>query len=243
MRQWTVADVMTRDVVAVPPQATYRQIVDLVVDRAVSAVPVVDELGRVLGVVSEADLLHELERAAARRSPRAGWQARLSAAKADGGTAAELMTAPAVTVGPADRITDAARRLEARRVKRMPVVDVQGRLLGIVSRRDLLRLHTRPDADIRVDIVDNVLRRDLCVDPLSVEVDVIDGVVTETGKLESRSVARLAVALTREVAGVVDVVDRLTWEHDDLRRPRTHGYAYDDRVPTRSSLRPDVPDR
>lgn len=227
MRQWTVADVMTRDVVSVRTDATYREIVDALVDNAVSAVPVVDGHDHVLGVVSEADLLHKVEAVGPPRPRTVRRPARMSVAKARGATAAELMTAPAVTVEPGVRIADAARRLEARRIKRMPVVEPDGRLVGIVSRRDLLRMHTRPDGDIRADIVENVLRQGLWIDPFSVDVDVTDGIVTEAGKLESRSVARLAVALTREVAGVVDVVDRLTWEQDDLKLVRSHGYAFD----------------
>ncbi|MEV4536486.1 CBS domain-containing protein [Asanoa sp. NPDC049518] len=228
MRHWTVGDVMTRRVTTVRAEATYREIVDELVEHAVSAVPVVDGHGRVLGIVSEADLLHKVEAVGAPRSRAMRWPARLASATSEGTTAAQLMTTPAVTIGPNDRIADAARRL-ARRIRRMPVVDGRGRLVGIVSRRDLLRMHTRPDADIRADIVENVLRRGLCVDPLRVQVDVADGVVTETGKLESRSVASLTVALTREVAGVVDVVDRLTWDQDDLRLVQARSYAFDTR--------------
>jgi CBS domain-containing protein len=227
MRQWTVADVMTRDVTSVRPEATYREVVDALVDHRVRAVPVVDAQDRVLGVVSEADLLHKVEAVGAGRPRTLRWQARTAAAKAEAATAAQLMTAPAVTVEPTARIADAARRLEARRVKRMPVVDARGRVVGIVSRRDLLRMHTRPDADVRADIVENVLRHGLWIDPLTVEVDVVDGMVTETGKVETRSVARLVVELSREVAGVVDVVDRLTWEQDDIRIVRSSGFPFD----------------
>lgn len=229
MRQWTVGDVMTRDVATVTPQTSYREIVDRLVGRAVSAVPVVDPHGRVVGVVSEADLLHKVEAMGDPRDRRVILRIpRHDAAKAQGLTAADLMTMPPVTVWPETSVVAAARRLESRKVKRMPVVDDDGRLVGIVSRRDLLRMHTRPDAQIRADIVDGVLVRTLWIDPLSVEVDVVDGVVTVTGKVESRSVARLLVELAGEVAGVVEVADRLTWERDDTRLNRSRGYAFGD---------------
>jgi CBS domain-containing protein len=202
---------MTRDVITVTPQSPYREIVDRLVADKVSAVPVVEPYGRVGGVVSEADLLHKVEAVGEARDRRVVLRMpRHSNAKSQGVTAAELMTAPPVTVWPATSVVAAARRLEAKKVKRMPVVDDDGCLVGIVSRRDLLRMHTRPDRDVRDDIVDGVLVRTLWIDPLSVEVDVVDGVATVTGKLESRSLARLLVELAGEVAGVVEVVDRLT---------------------------------
>jgi CBS domain-containing protein len=226
MRQWTVEDVMTRDVVSVAPDASYREVVDALVDSGVSAAPVVDAGGRVVGVVSEADLLHKVEAVGDERHRRILGGLRRSDAKADAAVAAELMTAPAVVVEPGDSVVAAARRLETERIKRMPVVDAQRRLVGIVSRRDLLRMHTRPDAEIRSDIVDNVLRRTLWIDPLTVQVDVVDGVVSLVGRLESRSVAGLVVDLVKEVAGVVDVMDRLTWEQDDSRVVRQPGYPF-----------------
>jgi osmotically-inducible protein OsmY len=77
-------------------------------------------------------------------------------------------------------------------------------------------MHTRSDSEIRTDVVDNVLRRSLHLDPLTVQVDVVNGVVTLSGRVESNSVARLVVRLTAEVAGVADVVDRISWRYDDF---------------------------
>lgn len=226
MRQWTVEDVMTRDVVSVAPDASYREVVDALVTSGVSAAPVVDAGGHVVGVVSEADLLHKVEAVGDERHRRILGGLRRPDAKAHAAVAADLMTAPAVVVEPATSVVAAARRLETERIKRMPVVDAEGRLVGIVSRRDLLRIHTRPDADIRADVIDNVLLRTLWIDPLTVEVDVVDGVVVVTGKVESRSLAGLVVYLVAEVAGVVEVIDRLTWELDDSRVVHSHGYAF-----------------
>ncbi|HET6533124.1 MAG TPA: CBS domain-containing protein [Actinoplanes sp.] len=226
MRHWTVQDVMTRDVASVAPDTTYREVVDTLVDRRVSATPVVDDEGRVLGLVSEADLLHKIEAVGQTDRPRIVRSSRRAAAKAQAVTAADLMTAPAVTVSPETSVIAAARRLESERVKRMPVVDAEGRLVGIVSRRDLLRMHTRPDTDIRDDVIDTVLRRTLWIDPLTVQVDVAHGTVTLTGRVESRSVARLIVELTEEVAGVVAVVDKVSWGFDDTELIRSRGFAF-----------------
>lgn len=212
MRKWTVEDVMTRDVVSVAPDASYREVVDALVANGVSAAPVVDARGRVLGVVSEADLLRKAEAVDDERLRRA--------------VAAELMTAPAIVAEPGMSVAAAARRLESGRIKRMPVVDTDGCLAGIVSRRDLLRIHTRGDADIRSEIVDGVLVRTLWIDPAAVEVDVVDDVVTLTGRVESRSLARLVVDLTGKVAGVVDVVARLTWDHDDTQVVSSRPYQF-----------------
>lgn len=224
IQQWTVADVMTRDVVSVPPDATYREVVDALLDSGVSAAPVVDADGHVLGVVSEADLLHKVEAVGNLRHRRIISGRRHLNAKAHSDAAADLMTAPPVVIGPTASVVAAARRLEAERIKRMPVVDAEGRLVGIVSRRDLLRMHTRPDAQIHDD-VDDVLRT-LWIDPRTLQVDVVDGVVTMVGAVESRSLAGIVVGHVSKVAGVAEVVDRLTWEQDDSDVVRSRGYAF-----------------
>jgi CBS domain-containing protein len=216
MKRWYVSDVMTRDVVTVAPGTGYKEIADLMVHRSVSAVPVVDARRRVLGVVSEADLLAKLEYAdrvprhplAVRRLPEP------LRTKASGDTAAELMTAPAVTVAPTETVTRAARLMEAARVKRMPVVDADGRLVGIVSRRDLVRLYTRPDHDIRAAVRDGVMRS-LWIDPALLDIRVRDGVVALSGRLDRHSTCAIVVAFTHALPGVVDVVDDLTYDFDD----------------------------
>lgn len=228
MTQWMVRDVMTRDVVSVNLDTPYREIVDALVGRKVSAAPVVDDYGRVVGVVSEADLLHKVEFVGEEHQRRIFERpARRSAReKAHGAVAADLMTAPAITAGPQLSVAAAARRMETERVKRLPVVDGDGRLVGVVSRRDLLRMHLRPDSELRDDIVDNVLRRALWIDPRTVQVDVVNGVVTLGGRVEGRSTAGLVVRLTGDVPGVVDVVDRLGWEYDDSDLAHSKGYAF-----------------
>lgn len=228
MRQWLVQDVMTRDVITVTPRTPYREIVDALVRHRVTAAPVVDEEGRVLGVVSEADLLHKVEFIGEEHQRRTFERpSRRSARdKAQATVAADLMTAPAITAGPQTSVVAAARRMETHHVKRLPVVDEDERVVGIVSRRDLLMMHMRPDPDIREDIVENVLRRALWIDPVCVEVDVLDGRVMLSGKVERRSTASLVVRLVADVPGVVTVVDRLGWDYDDSELIRSRGYAF-----------------
>jgi CBS domain-containing protein len=223
-----VRDVMTELVVVVRPDTGYKQVVDVLVDLAVSAVPVVDDDGRVLGVVSEADLLHKAEFAGtdlhAWLFDRPGRRA--AKAKAAGDTAGELMTSPAVTISSAVTIGEAARLMDSRHVKRLPVVDDNGVLVGIVSRRDLLRPYTQPDSTIERDVRDQVVRRTLWAEPQSIEIKVSDGVVTLSGQADRRSTAQIAARLTRAVDGVVDVVDELTWEFDDTEVARRR-YVFD----------------
>jgi CBS domain-containing protein len=142
---------------------------------------------------------------------------RTARAKAAGDTAAELMTAPAVTVGPEASVAEAAKLLERHGIKRLPVVDEAGRLVGIASRADLLKVFLRSDEDIRREIREDVLLHTMWVDPSTFTVDVRDGVVTLAGPLEFRSLIPIAVRLVHGVDGVVDVVDRLWFEVDDTR--------------------------
>lgn len=215
---------MTSHVATVTPDATYQGVVNVLADRGVSAVPVVDADQRVVGVVSEADLLRRIERPAQPPRPRLLERRRERAArtKAGAGTAKELMTAPAVTATPDMSIGEAARLMESSGVKRLPVVDDRGRLAGIVSRRDLLRVFHRIDNDIRGDIIDDITSA-LSLAPDDITVAVTSGVATLRGELELRSQARVAVHLARAVVGVVDVVDELRYAYDDTdRKVRPH---------------------
>ena len=212
-----VRDVMTREVVTVDEQASFKEIAAAMADRRVSALPVLDASGRVAGIVSEADLLLKEEFPGAPGGGRLfqSRRQRIERAKAAGGTAAELLTTPAVTVGPDASVTEAARLLHRHGIKRLPVVDPAGPLLGVVSRADLLKVFLRADVDIAQEIRREVLLRAMWVDPGSVTVQVRDGVVTLTGQLDRRSLIPIAVSLVHGIDGVVDVVDRLTFELDD----------------------------
>jgi len=213
MRAWQVRDVMTAEVGAVSPEATYREVVNVITGRRVGGVPVVDEAGHVLGVVSEADVLHKLETGGLpeRRlfpNPRRSAKARAEVAR-------DLMTTPAVTVGRYEPVVSAAKLMDRKRIKRLPVVDDDGRLVGIVTRGDLIKVHLRPDAEIRREVVDDVLRGVLAVEDGAIRVSVTDGVVRLIGQLDRRSAAELAEYLAARVDGVVRVVNHLGYDYDD----------------------------
>jgi CBS domain-containing protein len=217
MRRQTVKDVMTPNVVSVTETTPYKNIVQILAERAVSAVPVVDGAGKVIGVVSEADLLHKMQFSGL--EPHVHLlerkQRRVARAKAEGDEARDLMTSPAVTVDSDTSLPAVAKMMDEERVKRLPVVDEQGRLVGIISRRDLLRVYLRDDAAIRDDIREQVLRRTLWIDPDTITVEVNRGVVTLTGTADRRSTAQITVRLCEGIDGVVDVVDDLGYEYDD----------------------------
>jgi CBS domain-containing protein len=217
MRTWQVRDVMTTDVATVREDTPYREIIDMVTSRRISAVPVVDDFGRVLGVVSEADLLHKVELIGEPHERRAfeSRRRRHVRTKADADVARDLMTTPAVTTFADTTVVAAAKLMDHEQVKRLPVIDDLGRLVGIVTRGDLLRVHLRPDADIRRDVVRDVLHRVLAIEEGMVRVEVRDGVVTLIGQLDRRTAAELATRLAAQVSGVVAVVDKLEYDYDD----------------------------
>jgi CBS domain-containing protein len=214
-----IRSVMTPNAVTLTKQTPFVEIVRLMTVHKISALPVVDGQGRVIGIVSEADLLRKEEYQDEQDGVHLleGRRRRIARAKAAGHTAGELMSAPVVTVSPEASVPVAAKLLARHGVKRMPVVDEKGRLVGIVSRADLLRLFLRPDEAIRREIVDEVLLRGLWIDPATVRVRVVEGIVTLAGQLERKSLIPMAVHLTRTVPGVVDVVSQLTFELDDDR--------------------------
>ena len=217
MRTWQVGDVMTRDVATVGEDTPYRQIVDVLIRRGISAVPVVDSFRRVLGVVSEADLLHKIERAGHPDERRVfeGRRRRTAREKADALVAKDLMTAPAVTTQAEAPLPAAARLMDREAVKRLPVLDDLGRLVGIVTRSDLLRVHLRTDAEIREDVVQEVLRRVLAVRDGLVTVQVRGGEVTLDGRLDRRTAVELAGRLAAQVSGVVQVHNAIGYDVDD----------------------------
>ncbi|MHC5909202.1 CBS domain-containing protein [Streptomyces sp. S6] len=215
MKHDMVGSVMTSDVVRTVRDTSFKEVARLLAEHRISGLPVVDGDDKVLGVVSETDLL--LRRAAAEppAPARLTRAARRRAAKAKARTAGQLMSWPPVTVHAEDSIAEAARTMAEHHVERLPVLDVEDRLVGIVTRSDLLRVFLRPDPEIRAEIVDEVLVRGLLLPPFGVDVFVTEGVVTLRGRLERRSDTEIAVAMTRRVDGVVDVLDQLTHRLDD----------------------------
>lgn len=217
MRTWQVADVMTRDVATVTEETPYREVVDVLVRQRISGVPVVDSFRRVLGVISEADLLHKVERSGHPDERRVfeGRRRRTAREKAGALVARDLMTAPAVTTHERASLAATARLMDHEAVKRLPVLDDLGRLAGIVTRGDLLRVHLRTDAEIREEVVHEVLRRVLSVRDGLVTVQVRGGEVTMNGRLDRRSAVELAGRLAAQVAGVVAVHNAIGYDVDD----------------------------
>lgn len=199
-----VRDLMTRTVVALGQDAGFKEIARTMKQWKVSALPVLEGEGRVVGVVSEADLLakEEFRGSDPRGSDELGELAGRD--KAGAVTARELMSAPAVCVHEDATAAEAARIMARRRVKRLPVTDAEGKLRGIVSRRDLLDVFLRDDEDIAADVRRDVLRLLFPGEP-SLTADVHDGLVTLRGHVEDAALATLATRLARTVAGVVDV--------------------------------------
>jgi CBS domain-containing protein len=208
-----VKDVMTTRVIWVRKDASYRELATALRKYRVSAFPVLDEDGTVMGVVSEADLLAKEALAGGEDGLPgvAGILRRRDQEKARGITAGDLMTAPPVTVAPSDTVEHAARLMYTRRVKRLPVLDAGRHLAGIISRADVLSVFDRSDADIREDIRTGVLRQEFFVNPDMFEVTVKDAVVTLAGKPETREVGQQIVRKVRHVQGVVAVRDRLSY--------------------------------
>ncbi|SEH04008.1 BON domain-containing protein [Nonomuraea solani] len=214
-----VENVMTTDVAAVNQNASFHTVAELLISRGVSGLPVLDDDNHVLGVVSEADLLAKEEfkeryygddyrpplRARIRHtagSEGSGYR------KSLGETAGALMTSPAHTTAPDAAIVTAARLMDRHGVKRLPVVDADGRLVGIVSRRDLIKVFLRLDKDIEQQVRDALHGK--------AEVTVTDAVVTLTGTYAERSQAVTAIRLAENIDGVVAVHDTLDWKHDDI---------------------------
>jgi len=231
MRHNKVGSVMTSDVVRATYGTPFKEVARLLADHRISGLPVVDEDDKVTGVISETDLMARqaatpdpLDPPRRRRLASLTRSARRQAAKAKACTAGQLMTEPPVTVHADDTIVEAARSMARHQVERLPVLDEADRLVGIVTRRDLLQVFLRPDAEIRDEVIEEVLVRALWLPPRSTDVSVTEGVVTLTGQMERKSETEIAVSMTRQIDGVVAVVDRLTWRLDDAR-PRPDGQA------------------
>lgn len=216
----TVESVMTAEVVTARPSSPFRELVRLLAQHRISALPVTDDDGRLVGIVSEADLLvkegypHGAEDAgvvdAIRHRRRLG--------KAAGACAAEVMAAPVISVPPGTSVANAARLLVRMGVKRLPVVDADGRLAGIVTRSDLLKVFLRPDPAIRWEVEHDVVCGRLAIAAGDVQVEVRDGVVSLRGGVERRSQVPPLVRQVQAVEGVVAVNAQLTWRIDDQTR-------------------------
>jgi CBS domain-containing protein len=212
-----VRDVMTTEAVTVEPSTPFKEIVARLARHRISAVPVLDPDRRVLGVVTEADLLLKQEHldAAVNVPPVWSRRRRQEREKAAAVLAGKLMTAPATTVSPTTTVTEAARLALAAGAQLLPVVDEADRLVGIVNRADLLRVFTRPDQAIEREVMDDIIVDDFGMAPSRFFIHVDDGVVILQGRVERRSLVPYLVRAVNGVEGVVRVEDRLTFDLDD----------------------------
>jgi CBS domain-containing protein len=217
-RHRTVADVMTIDVVTVEPTAPFKEIVRTMDGFGVSGLPVVGLDDRPVGVVTQADLLVKEAHLETRpHHPLFELHThKVERRKAAGQVATDLMSCPAITISADASLVEAARLMARTRINRLLVTDDNGRLTGIVSREDMLEVFLRPDAEIRDEIVHDVIHGDWMMDPSRFDVAVREGVVSLQGRVERRSHVPALAAAVGAVDGVIGVDTRLTWDEDDL---------------------------
>ena len=218
----TVQNVMTTEVTTIRLDTPLKDVARLLVQRGISGLPVVDAEGKVLGVVSEADLLIKEQGVTAlprRRGARIRGESqttRAGLAKVRATTAGQAMTMPAITIGPEASLPTAAAIMVDRGINRLPVVK-DGVLVGIVSRADLVRAYVRSDDQIAEYIRYDLLLRHLLVNPVMFDLTVKDGLVRISGQAETRSIAEMIERLVATVPGVIAVEAQLTWIYDDAR--------------------------
>jgi CBS-domain-containing membrane protein len=216
----TVKDVMSTHVIAVRRSAGYKEMAAMLRDQRVSAFPVIDDDNKVIGVVSETDLLaKEALEGTVPRTLQSLTRQRVRS-QVNAVTAADLMTKPAVTIGPDKPVTDAARLMFNRRVKRLPVISDDGTLIGIVTRSDVLSVYSRPDTEIQHQVTQDLILGTFLCDPGRFTVTVKDGIVTIEGTPESTSVGQDIIDAIRHTEGVVAVRDRLSYRMDSPYLPR-----------------------
>ncbi|MHB9755729.1 CBS domain-containing protein [Streptomyces sp. BYX5S] len=227
MKHSRIGSVMVAEVVRAEYATPFKEVARLLNRHRISGLPVVNSDQKVIGVISETDLMARQAHAdddAADADGTSGprllrrWTERRNRAerrRSTARTAGQLMSAPPVTVHAEDTIAEAARTMASHKVERLPVVDAEDRLVGIVTRRDLLRTFLRPDEDIRREVIDEVVVRSLWLDPKRVSVSVREGVATLAGEVERRSEKEIAARMTGHLDGVVGVVDGLSYRLDD----------------------------
>jgi CBS domain-containing protein len=209
-----VQDVMTKEVRTIPPEATLKTVAEVFTDAGISGLPVVAPSGELLGIVSEGDILRKEKGVDPRPGGIAGWffvefpEVRQKVAAR---LAGEAMSSPAITIESWQPVQRAAALMVDHQVNRLPVVDDDGKLVGIVTRKDLVRAFVRSDAKIKREILDDVLLHSLWIAPERVAVAVEDGEVTISGQVDTQLDAELVRRLVEGIPGVVSVQSELEW--------------------------------
>ena len=233
-----IEKLMSESAIAVGPDTPLREVAVLLAEHRISGLPVVGERLQVLGVVSEADILLKEQGPGAQHGRIVGWLlagGRADAAKLSARTAGEAMTSPAITIGRGAQVSAAARLMTENGIKRLPVVDGNGTLIGIVTRADLVRAFARPDAEIEHEIREDVMFHTLWLEEPGVTMRVEQGEVRLAGKLERRSDAELLERFVAWVPGVVTVSSTLRWSWDDGKAGGDDD-AFDPRRPASSRV-------
>jgi CBS domain-containing protein len=213
-----VKELMVDNPIAIGPETPLKDVAAILVEHGISGLPVISEQRKVLGVVSEADILIKEQGPEPRRNGLVGWlltgdlpeRGKLAARKSG-----EAMTSPAITIRPDAHVAEAARVMTEHGIKRLPVVDARGKLVGILTRSDLVRAFARPDEEIEREIREDVVRRALGLDGQGLNVRVERGDVMLSGELERRTDVELLPRFVARVPGVVSVSTVLTWRWDD----------------------------
>lgn len=225
-----VSALMSKDVITVRPETPLKEVASLLAERRVSGAPVTDAAGKVLGIVSEADILAKEQGPATPHRGVLGWLLEADFGDEDklaARTAGEAMTAPAITIGAGRQASEAARVMTEHGVKRLPVVDSGGNLLGILTRSDLVRAFARGDDDIAREIRE-IVHGTLWIDDERLHVGVSEGDVTLEGTVERRWDAELLPRFVARIPGVVSVTADVAWEWDDKK---ARGIKSDPRAP------------
>ena len=228
-RHRAVSDVMTSRVHVATPLTPFKLLVRLIEENRISAVPIVDQQGIPIGIVSETDLLLKQRRPEleSSRDLLHVQKRRHERAKAAGTVASEVMTSPAITVGSDTSLSRAARLMQERNVRRLVVVDERGRIAGIVSRSDLLQVFLRTDEELREEIAGKLIPAVLPSTSDAIGVDVRWNIATLSGEVDRKSDADMLTRLARELDGVVGVVDQLTYRWDDIDTATSQGVSFE----------------
>lgn len=214
-----VIDLMTTDVVTIHPDQTIKDAARMMVNERVSGLPVVDDSGKLIGIVTEADFL---EREVDKEGPSGGLLGAVfgpSERHPDAVTVREVMSANVITVASDATLAEAARVMAGNSVKRLPIVDADGKVLGVLSRADIVAAFARPDELIDDEIREDITKRILFIDPDTLDISVTDGIVALGGELPTKTDARILEELCRRLEGVVSVDSSLSWKVDDTKLP------------------------
>jgi CBS domain-containing protein len=220
-----IRHLMTTNVITVLPEAPLKEAARRMISAGVSGLPVTDESGALVGVITEADFVKaESGRRAATRARLLRWLTNQQEMPNERQTVDNVMTKDVITLPPDADHAEAARVMNKARIKRVLIVDESGKLCGLVSRSDILRAFARPDLEIIEEIRGRLLKEVLWINPIIVDVKCDDGNVSLRGHLETRNDAQLLLELTRGLDGVVSVKDQLTWQDEG---PESRGMPLD----------------